>query len=84
MFLVSFPHGILCFEHSNLAKAIAQAAKFNGRVDFAGVRVEAGEAGTEDYDTGLVKMLDGSGNAMVRWDSGDRTSTPTANINAIA
>ena len=84
MFLVYFPHGLFDLEHGNLAKAIAQAAKFNGRVDFAGVRVCVGVPGTEDYDTGLVKMLDGSGNAMVRWDSGDRTSTPTANINAIA
>ena len=84
MIQVSFPHGIICLEHRNLAKAIAEAERLNGSVDFAGVRVYTGEPLTEHFDTGEIDSLDGSGGAIVRWDSGVTSYTPTADINAIA
>ena len=83
MFRVLFQSGMFCGEHRNLDKAIAEAARLSGSVDYEGVRVEAGEAGSEDYDTGEIDRLDGSGGALVRWDSGVTSYTTTASINAI-
>jgi hypothetical protein len=41
--------------------------------DFAeGTRVEGGEPGTDDYDTGRIVLID-SDRALVAWDTGVRT-----------
>jgi hypothetical protein len=41
--------------------------------------VEAGLAGTEDYDVGTIVRLDGA-IAWVAWDSGVRTPIPVAEL----
>lgn len=41
-----------------------------------GDRVEGGEPGTEDYDTGRVLGITDDGEIDVGWDSGVRTTQP--------
>lgn len=47
-----------------------------------GARVQAGQPGTEDHDTGRVVEVSADG-ALVAWDSGVRTTTPLADLSPI-
>lgn len=63
----------------SLRDAVDQADMIHGTVDFADVKIVAGDG--EDRDTGYVDSIDGT-TAIVRWDQGIVTPCDTEDIEA--
>lgn len=66
--------------HKKLRDAIDQADMIHGSVDFADVKIVAGEG--DEKDMGFIDSIDDT-MAIVRWDQGIVTSCPTEDIEAV-